>query len=71
MKSDLAKRLGILENRLHSSRRYKSALVVYDPAIAHTLEDIKFDADTVILLPDNGRGRKDAKDGCITRYFMS
>ncbi len=71
MKSVLVKRLGILESRLHSSRRYKSALVVYDLAIGHTLEDIKFDADTVILLPDNGRGRKDSKDKCIVRYFMS
>ena len=71
MKSALTKRLVILESRLHFSRCYKSALVIYDPAIAHTLEDIKFKTDTVILLPDNGRGRKDIKDKCIVHYFMS
>ena len=55
MKRAIAKRIAKLESRTQSILHHKCALVVYDPAGARALDDIQFNADIVLMLPDNGR----------------
>jgi hypothetical protein len=55
LKSTINNRLKKLENCLKSSPHYRSAIVIYDPKIVDSLDDVQVDADVVLMLPDNGR----------------
>jgi hypothetical protein len=56
MKPCIVRRLKKLENPSLSTKYYKSALVIYDPEIdTATLYSAQFNADVILLLPDNGR----------------
>lgn len=55
MKSSIQKRLKQLESRLGINKRHKSARIVCDRKIMYSSDFSEVNADTLLILPDNGR----------------
>lgn len=55
MKEINKKRLNNLEQKSTRPCRYKSALVICDPAIFQTIDASMLEVEVAIVLPDNGR----------------
>lgn len=54
MKTSIKNRLIKLEKKYCVTRRRRSARVLCDPDILHTLDLSQIDAEVVLILPDNG-----------------
>ena len=72
MKASIKNRLIKLEKKYGVARRRRSARVLCDPDILHTLDLSQIDADAILILPDNGRrmlgGQKVPKGSYIVTY---
>jgi len=70
MKVSIKNRLIKLEKKYGVARRRRSARVLCDPDILHTLDLSQIDADAILILPDNRRRMLDCQKVPKSYYLV-